>query len=170
MNPPQIPVLAIAAPPVLVIISREQVDLQDYEELLLALRPMADDAESTREYGGRLEFVFEGFENDPREVYAIPEIRQFVSSLTERFPFWFHFCGKVDDTLFALMACLMPLGETVIQDGLAITPRLPGSEGVIHRLFVGMNTLYADHGFTKAEQSMTTKIVSEYLRGYFVAE
>ena len=44
---------------------------------------------------------FDGYDDDPREVFDIFEIKDYIQSLTLKFPYWLYFCGKdeKDDTL-----------------------------------------------------------------------
>lgn len=41
--------------------------------------------------------------------------RKFAGSrtpLTKAFPYWFHFCNKVDESLFVLIARLLPIDSS----------------------------------------------------------
>jgi hypothetical protein len=52
-------------------------------------------------------FVVEGWNNDPREVHMIPEIRQFYRKFREAWPYWFYFCNLDDDYLKPMVfSCL----------------------------------------------------------------
>lgn len=54
---------------------------------LLALRAMTLRADTVRRYAGMVRVVFSGYDEDPREIYAIPEVRRYVGRLTDEFPY-----------------------------------------------------------------------------------
>lgn len=59
------------------------------------------------EYGeGSLMFFFSGWDDDPREISDIPEIRRWFVRLTEMFPYWLHFAEKTGDTLMHVLMLL----------------------------------------------------------------
>jgi hypothetical protein len=59
--------------------------------------------------GRRLrEFGVEGWDNDPREIHAIPEIRRFYSAFHQAWPYWLYFCNLDVDTLRAMAVCCLP--------------------------------------------------------------
>jgi hypothetical protein len=35
-----------------------------------------------------------GYDDDPRELFEIPEVREWVQKLDEAFPYWFYFLSK----------------------------------------------------------------------------
>lgn len=40
-----------------------------------------------------LALMIEGYDDDPREIYAIPEVRAFYIQLWQRWPYWLYFCN-----------------------------------------------------------------------------
>ena len=48
--------------------------------------------------------TIEGFDDDPREIYAIPEVRQFYAA----WPYWLYFCNLETDALRTMVLCCMP--------------------------------------------------------------
>jgi hypothetical protein len=55
---------------------------------------------------GRVTFYFSGWDEDPRETAAIPEIRAWFSKLTGEFPYWLHFLEKQGDSILHTMRLL----------------------------------------------------------------
>jgi hypothetical protein len=80
----------------------ERGDLARVCDLLSALTI----SKETAEFGeGRLMFFFSGWDDDPREIWEIPDIRAWYGKLTEVFPYWLHFAEKQGNTLLnALMS------------------------------------------------------------------
>ena len=154
-------------PPIVLVIERAQVERQDTGELLKALLPMALTAETVREFAGRLQVVFDGYNDDPRETYLVPEIRQFIATVTQSFPYWFHFCDKTDDSMFVIMMCQIPITSSQTKDGIARTTlQASGMSALIGELFAAVNGLYACFGLSRDEQSTMTRQVGEYIRTF----
>lgn len=63
--------------------------------------------------GGRLRrmmgtflFSVEGYDDDPRELYAIPGVRAFYRSFWEAWPYWLFFCClRENDALMPMVLC-----------------------------------------------------------------
>lgn len=152
---------------VIFLIDRYQVENLQYDVVLEALLAMTASTESVRHFAGRIEVIFEGYSDDPRELYIIPEVCEYVACLTAAFPYWFHFGNKVDPSLFILVACLMKIESTRTIDGEVTATYPPGAlMTVTAYLFSKMNGLYAQHGLTETERSKTTQEVGEYIRTF----
>ena len=41
---------------------------------------------------GSFQFLVDGWNDDPNELYAIPEIRKFYQHFHNAWPYWFFFC------------------------------------------------------------------------------
>lgn len=61
---------------------------------------------NVRKYKHRMTIAFSGYEEDPREVFEIEEIRQYVATLSEKFSYWFYFLNIEDGTLNTIAGCL----------------------------------------------------------------
>ena len=55
-----------------------------------------------------LDIAFDGYDHGSREIFEIPEVRDFVSRLDVEFPFWLFFMIKRLLLLQAITLCLMP--------------------------------------------------------------
>lgn len=58
-------------------------------------------------------FAFNGLDRDPRQVHTIPECRDMLRALHERWPYWLHFLAPVPELWTVLLLCLLPLGPGV---------------------------------------------------------
>jgi len=80
----------------LCIIGRDQVETFDVSDV----RSFFDRIQSTRELAahcqGKIELSFHGYDNDHRELYEVPEVRAFVSILSEALPELFFFANTGD--------------------------------------------------------------------------
>ena len=57
---------------------------------------------------GTFQFLVEGYDDDPQEIYSIPEVRKFYQHLHHVWPFWFFFCDLRTETLTMMTMCLLP--------------------------------------------------------------
>ena len=83
-------------------ITRESVMTADIVPMFEKLTTLSSTREAALKWEGTLTFVFEGWDNDPREtaeIPEIPEIRAYFATLTEAWPHWLHFGEKIEDTI-----------------------------------------------------------------------
>ena len=57
---------------------------------------------------GRFQFLVHGYEDDPAELYGIPDVRTFYQHFHRVWPYWFFFCDLREETLTMMTLCLMP--------------------------------------------------------------
>ena len=87
-------------------IMRESVMDCDPSHMLKLLKNISTTRAQVVDFEGRITFVFDGWDDDPRETAEIPEIRAYFSALTEKFPYWMHYAEKVGDTFMHVMRLL----------------------------------------------------------------
>lgn len=66
---------------------------------------------------GGMAFMVEGYDQDTRELYAIPEVRRFYSSFHAKWPFWLYFCDLNQDALKTMVMCCLPSFQSVARAG-----------------------------------------------------
>jgi hypothetical protein len=57
---------------------------------------------------GTFQFLVDGWNDDPQELYAIQEIRKFYQHFYSAWPYWFFFCDLHTETLTMMTFCLLP--------------------------------------------------------------
>ena len=62
-------------------------------------------------------FCIEGWDEDPREIHSIPEIRRFYNSFHEEWPYWLYFCNLDVDTLRTMVLCCLKSFTAMKVDG-----------------------------------------------------
>ena len=63
-------------------------------------------------------FYVTGYDDDPRELFAIPEVRAFFREFNDRWPFWLFACSLDQQTLLTMtFCCLETLEITTLQGG-----------------------------------------------------
>ncbi len=58
-----------------------------------------------------------GWDDDPREIHCISEIRTFYRSFHEAWPYWLYFCNLDVDTLRAMVLCCLRSFTALSEDG-----------------------------------------------------
>ena len=87
--------------------ARRHIESGDIAEILNKLSPMCATRDKAQSFEGRMTFYFSGWDDDPRETAAIPEIRAWFAKLTTGgFPYWLHFLEKQGDSVLHAMRLL----------------------------------------------------------------
>ena len=84
----------------------------DISEVLSALKCLSADRSSAMSAEGAVTLVFNGYDDDPRELEAIPEVRDWFAKLYSAWPYWSFFASRIDQTVPLVLTLLIP-GDTV---------------------------------------------------------
>ncbi|ADC64114.1 hypothetical protein [Allochromatium vinosum] len=128
-----------------VMISRGSVEACDIKLVLARLAPLADSRKVALYWQGTLSFYFEGWEQDPRELYEIPEFRAYFRALTDAWPYWWHYIEK-DGQAFSLVLGLLCRGHIEFTGDVSIGWRFADPDEIrrtIRALHEGVSRLYA---------------------------
>jgi hypothetical protein len=101
------------AEPVYLIVSRAQVETGDATQPLRWLHSLSSDPRTARAFMGRVSVIVEGYDDDPRELFEIAQVRAFVGQLDEQWPYWFFFLSQMDDSIKLIESCLCETIEVV---------------------------------------------------------
>jgi len=94
---------------IVVVFSREQVCHCKLAQFLKTFGPDAlPNGPELTAMMGKFQFVVDGWNDDPQEIYAIPEIRKFYQHFHNVWPYWFYFCDLHTETLTMMTMCLLP--------------------------------------------------------------
>jgi hypothetical protein len=97
-----------------------------------------------RDMMDRMVFCIEGYDDDPREIHSIPEVRKFYSAFHDAWPHWLFFCNLDVETLKAMVFCCLPSLNEMKVDGkdlVAITFHPLEILGFLKKDFGPMNLL-----------------------------
>lgn len=78
----------------------------DITTVLTALNSFLESRERVVFGRGRFTLLVEGYDDDPRDVWDIGEVRQYFKELDAKFPYWFYFVDLNHQTLGVLGLCL----------------------------------------------------------------
>ena len=94
---------------ILVMFSKEQVRQRKLAHFLKRFGPEAlPEGPELAAMMGAFQFAVDGWNDDPQEIYAIPEIRKFYQHFHNVWPYWFYFCDLHTETLQMMTLCLLP--------------------------------------------------------------
>lgn len=68
----------------------------------------------------RLVLAVDGYNDDPREVYLIREVRRFFASLNQEWPYLLYFANLDTENFQTVVLCLLPSIATIKRDGSAV--------------------------------------------------
>ena len=154
--------------------SRSKVEQCDFTHFLSLYAPdKLPEGRALHELMNCFVFCVEGWDNDPREIHTIPEIRQFYSAFHDAWPYWLYFCNLHVDTLRSMTMCCLPSVNTVQVDGrtqVAITFDPLDLIKFMKRDFMPMNLMCDRAQMSERGIYDRTKAVFEYFNFPFEAE
>jgi hypothetical protein len=94
---------------IVVMFSKEQVRQRKLSHFLKTFGPVGlPEGPALAAMMGSFQFMVDGWNDDPSEIYAIPEIRKFYQHFHQVWPYWFFFCDLRTETLQMMTLCLLP--------------------------------------------------------------
>lgn len=146
--------------------SRSKVERGDFNHFLGLYAPdKMPDGRRLREMMNGLVLGIEGWDDDPREIHMIPEIRRFYAVFHEAWPYWLYFCNLETDTLRAMTMCCLPSINTMQVEGqiqVAVTCDPLDLLNFLKRDFMPMNLICERAGMFEERIYDRTKAVFEY--------
>lgn len=98
--------------------SRSKVERSDFSHFLSLYAPdKLPDGRALEQMMNMMLFAIDGYDDDPREIHMVPEIRRFYSAFHDAWPYWLYFCNLDVDTLRAITMCCLPAISTMQVDG-----------------------------------------------------
>jgi hypothetical protein len=134
--------------PVVLLISRREVEESDLASVLSRLKVFLATREDAWRYRGQMTLVVDGYSNDPRELVDIPEVRDLLRRLESTWPQWAYFFNQVDDSIKILLSCVAGsrfLGRGAVEMDASLVAAALG------RAFGGMNMVFEQFGFPEDE-------------------
>jgi hypothetical protein len=148
---------------VAVVISKVEVDACATGRVVAALMALTDTRKRVDRFEDALLFSFEGYADDTREVWEIPEVVRYFAAVNASWPHWLHYLAKMP-AMFGLMLTLLMQRAALGHEVAGRLPRVdePGAlQALLLDLFEPMNTLYAAHGLGMARnRAMTDRVVA----------
>ena len=88
-------------------IAQEAIQNCDTSEYVTLLHGITDSLKSFEAAFQKYVLLISGYDDNPRELYQIPEVVCFIKDLNSKLPFWLYFVNTSDKKFFSWMiACL----------------------------------------------------------------
>ena len=147
--------------PVVLLISRREVEQADLPSVLSRLKVFLATREDAWLYRGQMTLVVDGYNNDPRELVDIPEVRSLLRRLEAEWPYWAFFFNQVDDSIKLLLSCVA--GSRYLGNG-AVEMDADLVAAAMARAFGGMNTVFERFNFPEEELELMSRGFVEVLQ------
>lgn len=161
MNTPRLDLRPGVSEPVVLMISRREVEGGDLGSVLSRLKIFLATREDAWRYRGQMTLVVDGYNNDPRELVDIPEVRTLLRRLEAEWPYWAFFFNQVDDSIKLLLSCVA--GGRYLGRG-AVEMDADKVAAAMGRAFGGMNTVFERFGFPEEELEAMSRGFVEVLQ------
>ena len=147
--------------PVVLMISRREVEAADLDSVLSRLKVFLATREDAWRYRGQMTLVVDGYNNDPRELVDIAEVRTLLRGLEADWPYWAYFFNQVDDSIKLLLSCVA--GSRFLGHG-AVEMDADLVAAALARALGGMNTIFERFGFPEDELEKMSNGLVEVLQ------
>lgn len=142
-----------------IVISRHESEACDIAPALNTLETLLYDAETVRMFQGQVGLSFHGYDADTRELYEIPEVRDYLAALDSKFPYWFYFLSTYEDTLKMIAFCLCRTHK--IDAGLAYPDRAD-MQTFIFAHFDAINPLFDRFALDESINEKISGLIADY--------
>ena len=149
------------AEPVVLLISRREVEQADLASVLSRLKVFLATREDAWHYRGQMTLVVDGYNHDPRELVDILEVRSLLRRLEAEWPYWAFFFNQVDDSIKLLLSCVAGsryLGNGAVEMDVALVA------AAMARALAGMNAVFDRFGFPENELDLMSHGFVEVLQ------
>lgn len=88
------------------VVPRRDVERCDVSSVLSYLKTIASNSATAWQMRGRVSISFDGYSDERRSIFTVPEVRRFVAKAHASWPYWFFFLNQVDHSIKVVAACL----------------------------------------------------------------
>lgn len=146
--------------------SRDRVECGDFSHFLSTFGvDRLPDGRALAAMMNRLILAVDGYNDDPREVYLIPEVRRFFDSLNQEWPHLLYFANLDTENFQSVVMCLLPSIATIKRDGSAVAGVEYDRLELVRWLSAGfapMNAMCERAGLSERAIFERTKALFEY--------
>lgn len=140
--------------PAIVVLSilREHIETGYAASLLERLHILTDSAEKTRLYRDSVAISVDGYDEDPRELCEIPEVREYFQKVTTEWPHWLWFLNREMGSVSLIISMLCKVKVEKIEGGFNThVESIPDMVSKVSDLFFRGNALFYSFGITVQE-------------------
>lgn len=143
---------------------REWVEKKYYNEINEFLISINSDKESALKFRNKCHLFISGYDEDPRELFEIEEVRDFVSHLDKMFPYWFFYLviDRKNRSLHLLLTCCCRVVRH--EDG-NIEVNIDDFQKFLAMHYKNMNEVYTKHNLPLELNEKVSLEIREYFYG-----
>ena len=157
MNGPRLDLRPGVTEPVVLMLSRREVEAGDPSAAVGRLNFLFNTREAIWRYRGQVALAVDGYNDDPRELVDVPEVRNFLAEFNRQWPYWAFFFNQVDDSIKILALCLC--ADRCFGHGL-VEVDVDKLKRFLSTGFAAMNSIFDDHGFPESElEAMSNGVI-----------
>ena len=159
--PPRLDLRPGIQEPVVLLVSRREVEHADLASVMSRVNGFLATREDAWRYRGQVTLLVDGYNNDPRALAEIPEVRTLLRQLESEWPYWAFFFNQVDDSIKLLMTCVagrLFLGNGVVEMEVNLVA------GAMTRAFGAMNAVFERFDFPEDELELMSRGFVEVLQ------
>jgi len=154
---------------VVLYITRREVEAARVGDIVDRLMNLSDRADYTQRFKHSLVLMFDGYDDDPRELTDIPEVTSLFRAVDAQWPFWLHFLSYEADSLQLATKMLLDLGSHQADDGRVMhTFDQSQLSQVIVSMIKAMNLLHQQHALSVQESKSISDKALEALNASFI--
>jgi hypothetical protein len=140
-------------------VDRRDVERCDVEPTLRTLSQLVRDRWTVLNFRSRLSLGFFGYDDDPRELYEIQEVRRFAAELDRKFPFWLYFLNLRDGALALIFLCVCR--SSIGSNGMLVLEKGEREKFLVDH-YKAVNWLFVTYGLDERDNEALTAQVSDY--------
>ena len=99
MTSPRIDLRPGVSEPVVLMFSRREVEAGDPSASVERLNALFNSRDAIWRYRGQVALAVDGYNDDPRELVDVPEVRAFLVQFNQQWPYWAFFFNQVDPSV-----------------------------------------------------------------------
>lgn len=146
--------------------SREMVERGDFSHFLQRYGPeKLPQGKRLAEMQGTMSFFVDGYNDDPRELYEIEEVRNFYAQFFDAWPYWLYFSTLHTESLVMMVACRITNLKSFKRSGaFAVKVELDPGDLLqfLSQAFPPMNSMFERAGGTELEIMDHTDAIMRY--------
>ena len=153
-------------------ISQEAIQNCDTSEYVALLHGITDSLQSFEVAFQKYVLLISGYDDDPRELYQIPEVVSFIKDLNSKLPFWLYFVNTSDKKFFSWMIACLCQAMSLDQDEETIYADFNAEayNDLIEYQFRNIVKLMSGLGMRESIQEKVLKALSANLASLMVVE
>jgi hypothetical protein len=153
-------------------ITQKAIQNCDTSEYVALLHDTTGTAQSFESVFQKYVLLISGYDDDPRELYQIPEVVSFIKDLNSKLPFWLYFVNTADKRFFSWMIACLCQAMSLDQDEETIYADFNADayNDLIETQFSNIVKLMSGLGMGESTQEKVLKELSANLASLMIVE